>query len=123
MIRIDEAMSTDGVRIPVRAAFIGLKWLPSLFAVGHNNLNPELTLFGDRLEIKSVKTYEIAFEDIREVGVLKTFGTRNIRLKLSSGLLTHTANVQDDDSFRAVLEFLVERGLHLNGKARKHLSG
>ena len=116
-------MSTDGVRIPVRAAFIGLKWLPSLFAVGHNNLNPELTLFGDRLEIKSVKTYEIAFEDIREVGVLKTFGTRNIRLKLSSGLLTHTANVQDDDSFRAVLEFLVERGLHLNGKARKHLSG
>ncbi len=122
MNRIKERMTEDGVPIPIRATFISLKFMPSPFAVGHNNLNPKLTLYSDHLAIKSVKTYEISYDDVREVGVLKWFGTRNIRLKLKSGLLTHTANVRDDESFKCVLNFLSEKGLVLNSKAKKHLA-
>ena len=121
MSSTEESISAEGKSIPIRAAFLGLKCLPSLFAVGHNNLNPELLLYGDHLKIKSVKKYTIAYNEIREISALKWIGTRNVRLKLKSGVLTHTANVKDDESFVALLSFLRDKGIELRSSARKQL--
>ncbi len=114
-------MTPDGVPVHVRATFISIKWMPSPFTVGHNNLNPELKFYDDHFEIKSVKRYSISYDDITEISTLKTLGTRNVRFKIKKGMLSHTANVMDDQSFAEVLSFLAGKGLTMSSGAKKQL--
>jgi len=121
MTSISDSMGPEGVGIHVRATFLSLRFLPSPFALGHNNLNPVLHLYPDRVELKSVKKVEFAYTDIVEVCTMKAIATRNISFKLKKGMYRHTANIMDDETFLSVLTFLEEKGVPLTPKANKQL--
>lgn len=122
MTSIPDPLPAEGHLIPLRAAFMSLKGMPSIFALGHNNISAALRLFPDHLELVSVKKVTYLWEDLAEVSAFRSLGTRNLQFKPAKGLMVQTANVTEDADFLAVLSFLQGKGVKLSPKAEKFLA-
>lgn len=115
---IPETLPPEGAKIELRASFEGLRFLPRWFASGFNNRNPELTLFTDQLEVKTVGRVRIRYPKLSKVDVLRTARTRNVSFTCRRRLTRVTANVARDEDFVALLEFLERKGAPLTDRAK-----
>src|SRR5687768_16774314 len=68
---LSQKLPQDGVKIPLRVSFIGLRRVPIL-ALGHNNAAPLLVLFEDHLVQRVIFKHERKYSEIESVDVSRT---------------------------------------------------
>ncbi|HEV2800727.1 MAG TPA: hypothetical protein VGW12_09530 [Pyrinomonadaceae bacterium] len=117
---IPEPLPREGVRVPLRAAFTGIKGVP-LLAVAHNNAAPVLELFRDTVRTRVIRAQRKPLSSIERVNCLRTVGTRNVEIIWRDSLFTFSGNVEDDDWLAAVLCFFRRCGVPLSDRARQYL--
>jgi hypothetical protein len=119
---IPRAIPVDGFEVPVLATFNGLKRLPRQISFAHNNLNPYLTLFEDRLECRVVLQKAIPIVEIENVDIWDTLATRNLQIYVKGKEDLFTANLFNRRNLSQVLNFLAKRGVLLSTRAKAFLS-
>jgi hypothetical protein len=88
----NEFLLKDNMNIKIIAGFVGLKFLPKLMSIEHNNLNPKLILKKDSIEYKgafftnnssydSIESIDIYTNDSLKVGRI---GTINLTYSVKS---------------------------------------
>ncbi|MEZ5002627.1 MAG: hypothetical protein R2730_06290 [Chitinophagales bacterium] len=108
------------MKINLRAAFLGLKFLPHPLGIGGNNLNPKLLLHDNEIEYRNVfTTRKLHYNAIEKVNTFTTFKTNNIIIKPFNSIFTHSFNVKDKEQFKMALKFLSEKNCPLTDKAIK----
>jgi len=111
-----------GFEVPILATFTGLKTLPRQIAFSHNNLNPSLTLFEDRLDCKVILKKSIPLAEIENVDIWDTFATRNLQVYVKDQKDLFSANLLNRRNLAQVLSFLENRGVPLSNCAKAFLS-
>jgi len=109
----------EGVSVPIIQSFSGLKPLGGLFGISHNNLNPKLTLYDDRIEYRVIIKGSKRYIDIEQV---KTRRGRQVAFFYGS-LLTLSVWLAHPEDRSTLLNFLRSRGVNLDEKARALVNG
>ncbi len=121
-IPVIEPLPAEGVLVPLRASFIGVKGVPVL-SLGHNNLSPILRLYPDDVEFRVFRLRRRPYSAIGRIDVLTTLGTRNVEFVWKDSILTFAANVENEAWRLAVLGFLAKRGIPATDAAMRLLQG
>jgi hypothetical protein len=108
--------------VPLLASFVGIKFLPTIIAVGYNNISPKLIFFEEGIGYKVFSKSYKKYSDIELVDIWITFGTRNLTFKFRNSIFTFTANLGDDNNLKNALGFLQKKNCPLSSKAEKFLS-
>lgn len=119
-ITLPDPLPSEGFKIPLRAAFTGLKGMP-LIALSHNSIAPLLRLFADGVEFRVFIPRKKSFADIERVDAAQGFATQNVIFIWKDSAFAFVGNVGDADNLRAVLRFLQKRGVLLGETARRVL--
>lgn len=122
-IRIPDVISPDGFKVPIVGGYWGTKSLPKLVALAHNNANPLLVLYEDRILTRAIfskKTY--AYQQIEKVDVTEAIMTENINLYIRDSNSIVSFNVYSRDNLREVVGFLDRKGISLTENARRFIS-
>jgi hypothetical protein len=122
MLEIPSPLPAEGLSIPLRASFGGLKkWLPRALGFSHNNASPVLRLHADHVVCKVVRTVRRPYAEIERVDVLRSFGTHNLIIDWRGSLLNFAANLRQPEDLRQVLRFLDARHVPLSAAARSFM--
>jgi len=108
------------MQVKIIAGFLGIKYLPTLLAVGINNLNPELEFFQDGIEYKVFSKKNKRYSDIETVDIFTTLGTKNLIFKFNNSIITFTGNLANEDNLRNALEFLKKKNCPMSSRAKKY---
>jgi len=108
--------------IPLLAGFLGNKYLPSIIALGKNNINPKLSFLQDGIEYKVFGKKYKKYSDIVLVDILITLGTRNLIFKFRNSIFTFTGNLYDENNLENALVFLEKKNCPLSPKAKEFLT-
>ena len=119
---IPRVIPENGFKVPVLATFKGLKRLPRQISFAYNNLNPYLTLFEDRLEFRVLLKKAILLSQIENVDIWDTIATRNLQVYVKGQEDLLSANLFSRINLSQVLNFLVNRGVPLSGRAKDFMS-
>lgn len=119
-LELREPLPAEGVEVPLRASFLGIAGVP-LLALGENSLSPRLRLFPDEIECKVFRARRRTYEQIRRVGAMTSWATRNVELVWRDSAISFTANVRDDAWRLAVLRLFAARGAALSHAAQELL--
>lgn len=109
-------LSSQGVNIPLRATFIGIKSLP-LVALATNNATQELCLFDDHLEFRVLRTQSKIWSEISHVDVSQSWGGPFLLFVWTTGIWTFSADLASDAARLQTLHFLQEKGVSLSAEA------
>ncbi len=112
----------EGFGVPILATFTGSKTLPRQISFSHNNLNPSLRLFKDRIDCKVVLKKSIFFAEIENVDIWDTFATRNLQIYVRDQEDLFSANLLNRRNLARVLGFLKKRGVPLSNRAKAFLA-
>jgi hypothetical protein len=119
---IPPTMPAKGFEVPILAIFSGSKTLPRQISFSHNNLNPFLTLFEDRLDCKVILKKSIPFTEIENIDIGDTFATRNLQVYVKDQEDLFSANLLNRRNLAQVLRFLENRGVPLSNRSKAFLS-
>jgi hypothetical protein len=119
---IPPTVPEKGFEVPILATFSGSKTLPRQISFSHNNLNPSLTLFEDRLDCKVILKKSILFAEIENVDIWDTFATRNLQIYVRGKEDLFIANLLKRRNLEQVLGYLEKRGVPLGNRAKAFLS-
>ena len=122
MADIPSTIPPEGFEVPLLATFTGAKTLPRQVSFSHNNLNPSLTLFEDRLDCRVVLKKSIFFAEIENVDIWDTFATRNLQIYVRDQADLFSANLLNRRNLARVLKFLKKRGVPLSNRADAFLA-
>jgi hypothetical protein len=99
----------EGIRIPVTQTFTGFKALGA-FGISHNNMNPLLKIYDDRIEyrviIKTAKRYG-------EIEWIKPVGNRRLRITFYGSLLSLSVWLTRPEDRVTLVNFLQARGVNI----------
>ena len=98
--------SDGGVKLPVAAAFTGVRGMPWWYAVAVNNAAPLLVIYPDAVLCRVIRRKRRPFSAIESIDVNTGPATVNVRLQFRGERLTFSANVRTRDAARAVLMLL-----------------
>jgi hypothetical protein len=110
----------EGFKIPLRAAFTGIKNVPHL-ALTHSSISPKLTLYNTEIEYGVVRGSKKPYSDIERVEVFQTIATNNVIFIWQDSMFTFTANLRHEEHLPELLRFLQSRMVQLSGSAHKVL--
>ncbi len=110
----------EGVSARITQSFSGLKPLGGGFGISHNNLNPKLILYDDRIEYRVILKGSKRYGDIEQV---KVRGGRQVQFDFYGSLLTLSVWLANSEDRLTLLNFLRSRGVNLDEKARVLLNG
>ena len=119
---IPPTIPEKGFEVPILATFTGSKTLPRQISTSHNNLNPSLTLFEDRLDCKVILKKSILFGEIENVDIWDTFATRNLQIYARGREDLFSANLLNRRNLAQVLRFLENRSVPLSNRSKAFLS-
>ena len=122
MPNIPRTIPAEGFEVPLLATFTGSKKLPRQISFSHNNLNPSLTLFEDRLDCKVILKKSILLAEIEKIDIWDTFATRNLQVFVRNQEDLFSANLLKRGNLAQVLKFLKNRGVPLSDRARAFLA-
>lgn len=112
-VPLSHTLPPDGIRVPIRAAFLGRK-ATGMLSLGNNSLNPLLILHEDQVE------YRVFFRRTRplsEIDLVEVYGfARHVRLTFENGS-TFSAFVPNPDARRELLAFFARKGVALGERA------
>ena len=119
-IALPNPLPPEGVKIPLRAAFSGLKGMP-LVALSHNSIAPLLRLSADSIEFRVIIQRKKSYMDIERVDAAQGFATQNLAIIWKDSAFAFVGNLGDADNLRTVLQFLQKRGVPLGKTAQRVL--
>jgi hypothetical protein len=119
---VPQTIPLKGFKVPVLATFTGQRGSPRQLSKSHNNLNPSLTLFEDRLECRVILKKAIHLVEIENVDIWDTFATRNLQVYVKGKKDLFSANLFNRRNLAQVLSFLKNRDVPLSNRARVFLS-
>ena len=95
-----------GTKMPVAAAFTGVRGMPWWYAVANNSAAPLLVIYPDEVLCRVIRRRRRPFSAIESIDVNTGPGTVNVRLVFRGERLTFSANVRTKEAARAVLMLL-----------------
>jgi hypothetical protein len=119
---IPQTIPMEGFKVPVLATFTGQRGSPRQLFKSHNNLNPSLIIFEDRLECRVILRKAILLSEIENVDIWNSFATRSLQVYVKGKEDLFTANLFSRRNLAQVLGFLKNRGVLLSNHARDFLS-
>lgn len=111
----------NDVPVTLLASFGGLKFLPSLFAIGYNNRNPQLVFLQEGIEYRLFFKKYKKYSDIASIDIAILPGTKNLQFTFHDSVFTFIANVYDEDRLKNALIFLEKKHCSLSPKAKEFL--
>lgn len=117
----DPKFEGERIEIPLLAAFIGLKPLPTI-ALVRQNYNPKLFLLPSGIEFKVISKKYKQYSEIESVDILTWRQTRNITFNFRDSIFNFSGNVIVDKVLADALAFLEKKGAPLTPKARSFLA-
>lgn len=112
------SLPTDGLNIPLRASFSGMKRRPIL-ALGHNSINPLLRLFEDHIESRVFLKSKKSYAEIEHIDTYQTLGTNNIIIVWKTGWFAFVGNVKNKDYLPELVRFFQNKNVPLGESAKK----
>jgi hypothetical protein len=122
MPNIPQVLPLQGFEVPALATFTGQKGSPRQLSNSHNNLNPSLTLFEDRLEFRVILKKAIHLVEIEKVDIWETFATRNLQVYVKGQNDLFSANLFNRKNLAQVLGYLKNRNVTLSNRAKEFLA-
>lgn len=113
--------NNNEMSVPLLASFLGIKYLPSPFVLGHNNLNPKLTFLQDGVEYKFFSKKYKRYSDIESVDIWIAPHTKNLEFKFNDSVFIFIGNLYDEKNLKSVLDFLKKKNCPLSPEAREFL--
>ncbi len=113
--------NNNEMSVPLLASFLGIKYVPSPFVLGHNNLNPKLTFLQDGIEYKIFSKKYKRYSDIELVDIWIGPHTKNLHFKFNDSIFTFRGNLYDEKNLKSVLDFLKKKNCPLSPEAREFL--
>lgn len=109
--------------VDLRAAFVGLTFLPNPVVIGTNNINPLLILHDQQIEYRNLfTTNKLSYSNIKQVDIYMAWHTNNIIFTPTNGVFTVNCNVRSKAQFLEALKLLQEKGLSLSDKALAYIN-
>lgn len=109
--------------INLSAAFVGLKFLPSVVAIGSNSINPKLVLHDDQIEYRALFGTDImSYSALEKVDVYLNYRTANICITRQDSVFTFAGNLGDKAKLINVLHIVKGKNCTLTDKALKLLT-
>lgn len=121
MSKENNVESEDKRKILVLAAFGGLKFIPSIIALGYNSFNPQLIFLQDGIEYRLFSKKYKKYSLIEAVDIRIFPGTKNLQFTFTDSVFTFTANVYDKNTLKEALIFLEKKNCLLSAKAKEFL--
>ncbi len=100
----------EGIHVAVTQTFSGLKPLGGGVGISHNNMNPRLVLYDDRIEYRVIIKTSRRYGDIERV---KVFGKRQLRFVFYGQILTFSAWLSNPEDRATLVDFLRSRGVNI----------
>lgn len=110
----------EGISIPLRISFIGLKSVPWI-ALGHNSLAPLLVLFEDHLVQRVIFKKTRKYSEIEYVDVSVT-DTKNFEIAYTDSPFTFSCKLKARQDLIAALKLFGRKSVRLGEKAQRLLS-
>ncbi|MEJ0013818.1 MAG: hypothetical protein WDM94_14625 [Bauldia sp.] len=111
------ARQTDGgIRVPLRAAYGSRKGFGLLGS--HNNFNPLLLLYDDRIEYRVLKRTSVAYSGIAGVDAVTGWGRAAVVLSFTDSNFRFVGNTGGRAALAEVLRLLRDKGSPLTDAAR-----
>ena len=100
----------------LRASFIGLSFIPKLFALSSNSIAPALNLYENHIKYRGlVGLRSCDYENIVKVDILTMPFTKSVVLCFRT--LTFSGNFRDDENRSACLQSFSNKGCQLTAEA------
>ena len=112
-----QSISMNGLEIPILESFSGPKGLAPL-AFGSNNLNPELVLYDDHFEYKTLFRKGAYYSDIESIRSYRSRYYNKLRFTFSNRLAYYTAVFGNAETMQTVLKFLEAKGIRTDEHSR-----
>ena len=119
---IPQAIPVEGFKVPVLATYSGRRGMGRHATTSHNSLNPSLTLFEDRLELRVLLSQVIRLSDIEYVDIWDSLATRNLQIYVKGEEDLFTANLYNRKNLAKVLSYLKKRSVRLSADAGNFLA-
>lgn len=119
--RSELVFNNNEMSVPLLASFLGIKYVPSPFVLGHNNLNPKLTFLQDGIEYKFFFKKYKRYSDIESIDIWISPRTKNLHFKFNNSIFTFIGNLYDEKNLKSVLDFLKKKNCPLTSEAREFL--
>lgn len=115
-------MEEEKYKADLIAGFGSFSFLPMLFMISKNNVNPKLLLFSDHIECRvGFSTRTIKYHEIKKIGVfLLGKGTNN--LVIYKSFRTYSFNFRNRTQLFEFLKHFENKGCVLTNRAKKALS-
>jgi|GEM_PF-2120877 len=111
---------TETFNVKIIAAFLGLKFLPSVFAFASNNFNPKLVFSEEDIEYRAAFfTGRLTYDEIEIVDILIWTQTTNICLIRNNSIVTVSANTNNENELYKCLAYLRRKGCSLTKSAEE----
>lgn len=99
----------EGIDVPVTQTFSGLKPFGAV-GISHNNMNPRLVIYDDRLEYRVIRRSSRRYGDVECV---KMIGNRQLRFVFYGQVLTLSVWLSNAEDRVTLVEFLRTRGVKI----------
>ena len=106
---IPDPLPPSGLRVPIRAAFTGIKSVP-LLALAENSIAPLLVLYDDGLECRVFKRRR-DYSQVERVEASQGLWTQNVVFVWKDDSFTFIGNLIHEQRLRELLRFLERRVL------------
>jgi len=114
---LTQAMSTEGLDIPILDAYAGLKGLAPI-ALANNNFRPKLILFDNHMEYRVLVRKRAYYSDIASIRSYRSRFYNKLRFTFNNKSNYFTAVFGNEETLQTVLNFLGERGIMPDEKSR-----
>lgn len=99
----------EGIDVPVTQTFSGLKPLGAV-GISHNNMNPRLVLYDERIEYRVIIKTSRRYGDIERV---KIVGNRQLRFIFYGQFFTLSTWLSNAEDRATLVNFLRSRGVNI----------
>lgn len=105
------------------AGFRGVKFMPKLYAWGHNNLNPKLILLEDHIEYRGAfRIRKALYQEIEKIDVfIWNKRTNNIVITKTTSIFTFIGNFKMRKQLQDCLKIFYNKGCILPPNALKEM--
>lgn len=117
-------ISPEGIRIPIRGAYTGIKGVP-LIGVARNFFASEFMLFEDHTETRVILLRNAPISEIEWIDVKNFLGKRSLQINWKNSLLNFSARmdtIQEDVILAEVIRFFESKGVALGAAAQNFIN-
>lgn len=111
------------INVPIWSSFTGLKRLPRIFSISHNQLYPKLILWKDNISYTVIFSNTKSYKDVELADVyISSFFSKMLIISFKNSKFTFCATIWDTNALTQIIKFLKAKWCPISPEAQTLLN-